>query len=321
MKVRASLGTLISLGLEEGRVAEEAYPTTAYLLQYSETGCLASCKFCTQSVNSSVRRDFLSRITWPPVELDVLVESLMKNSTFKRICLQTVVKKGFIKEAQEIVSELTKTGIPVSLCITPVIPEHLKVFRNLGVERLGVGLDAATPEVFKAVSKPYSWDIYFNFISSAVSIFGRRKVNVHLIIGLGEGLKDAIKTMRRIYDLGAEVALFAYTPFRGTLLKRHPPDVRVYRLFQIVNYLLKINVDPIDYIEYKGSSDLKLKRQVLNVLSEDDLMNALLTSGCPYCNRPYYNESPRGLLYNYPNKTILRKVWNKEMKIINEIFV
>ena len=24
------------------------------------------------------------------------------------------------------------------------------------------------------------------------------------------------------------------------------------------------------------------------------------TSGCPGCNRPYYNERPGGMLYNYP---------------------
>ena len=26
------------------------------------------------------------------------------------------------------------------------------------------------------------------------------------------------------------------------------------------------------------------------------------TSGCPDCNRPYYNEKPSGPIYNYPNK-------------------
>jgi biotin synthase len=25
-----------------------------------------------------------------------------------------------------------------------------------------------------------------------------------------------------------------------------------------------------------------------------------ITSGCPDCNRPYYNEKPGGPLYNYP---------------------
>jgi biotin synthase len=26
------------------------------------------------------------------------------------------------------------------------------------------------------------------------------------------------------------------------------------------------------------------------------------TSGCPDCNRPYYNEKPSGPIYNYPRK-------------------
>jgi biotin synthase len=33
-----------------------------------------------------------------------------------------------------------------------------------------------------------------------------------------------------------------------------------------------------------------------------------LTSGCPNCNRPYYNEKPSGPIYNYP-----RKISEKEM--------
>jgi biotin synthase len=27
-----------------------------------------------------------------------------------------------------------------------------------------------------------------------------------------------------------------------------------------------------------------------------------LTSGCPSCNRPYYNEKPSGPIYNHPRK-------------------
>jgi len=43
-------------------------------------------------------------------------------------------------------------------------------------------------------------------------------------------------------------------------------------------------------------------------VSEELLRNEVLsgvpfvTSGCPDCNRPYYNERPGGKLYNYPEK-------------------
>jgi biotin synthase len=31
-----------------------------------------------------------------------------------------------------------------------------------------------------------------------------------------------------------------------------------------------------------------------------ELGTAFQTSGCPGCNRPYYNEKPSGPIYNYP---------------------
>ena len=39
-----------------------------------------------------------------------------------------------------------------------------------------------------------------------------------------------------------------------------------------------------------------------------------MTSGCPHCNRPYYNEDPRGVLYNFPfrpNSEYFEKFWNE----------
>lgn len=321
MKIRASIGTLIALGLERGTIAERAYPTTAYLLQYSERGCLASCLFCTQSVESNVRRDFLSRIIWPPIELDMLVDALTKRPVFKRVCFQTVIKKNFIREAINAIERLSHIGIPLSLCITPVISYYLEVFKKKGVEHIGVGLDAITPQVFKVMRKPYTWSIYLKFISNAVRIFGRGKVDVHVIIGLGEDVKEAIKIMKHLYDLGARVALFAYTPFRGVPYRGSRPDIRVYRLFQIVNYLLKKGINPLEYIVDDPHLCVKLKRKILDEFSEEELKEALLTSGCPECNRPYYNESPKGPLYNYPSKDIVNKYWSLELKILDEIFI
>jgi biotin synthase len=32
------------------------------------------------------------------------------------------------------------------------------------------------------------------------------------------------------------------------------------------------------------------------------------TSGCPNCNRPYYNEKPSGPIYNYPKPPIQTEI-------------
>ncbi|HUT17269.1 MAG TPA: radical SAM protein, partial [Acidobacteriota bacterium] len=33
-----------------------------------------------------------------------------------------------------------------------------------------------------------------------------------------------------------------------------------------------------------------------------------LTSGCPDCNRPFYNEKPSGPIYNYPRNIRLEEI-------------
>ena len=39
-----------------------------------------------------------------------------------------------------------------------------------------------------------------------------------------------------------------------------------------------------------------------------------LTSGCPGCNRPYYNERPGTILYNYP-----RQMTSEEIKEVKKV--
>jgi biotin synthase len=41
-----------------------------------------------------------------------------------------------------------------------------------------------------------------------------------------------------------------------------------------------------------------------------------LTSGCPGCNRPYYNERPGGPLYNYPRQPLPEEI--RKIKEIRE---
>ena len=135
---------------------------------------------------------------------------------------------------------------------------------------------------------------------------------VHIIAGLGEKPRDIVKTMKHIYSMGARVALFRYTPLPGTL--EYPGiDLYTYRALQIARFLLEYRYDPFAYIDFDKNPPRAKKRIPLSI---DELVQALITSGCPDCNRPFYNESPRGPLYNYPNKDVLEK--HKE-KVIEEL--
>ena len=291
------------LGLEDLEMLEA--PSTLYLLQYSESGCSGCCTFCPQSRLSSSDKSLVSRVPWPEIDLNILVRALKaRRGDFKRLCVQSVLKPGFELEMLGIIRVLRSAdpATPLSVAITPVARCLLEELRDAGVERLGVGLDAASPRVFREARKPYTWDTYFSFIRDAVDVFGRGKVHVHLIFGLGESEADFLETMQAIYDLGAEVALFAFTPVRGTpLAGRSPPPVERYRVMQVARVLLSRGYRASEFALIEDGKVRMLDGPWLRGLEE-----AFLTSGCPGCNRPFYNERP-SLIYNYPSLNLLRR--------------
>jgi len=298
--IRASIGTLAVLNLV--KIQMEVAPKTAFLLQYSREGCMASCSYCSQSRTNKASKEWLSRVKWPSIELDAFIKSMNGKRVFERICFQTIMKKGFVSEAMEAVKKLSQTEIPISLAITPVGFETLTEFREAGVDMLGVGLDAASPRVFRVVEKPFSWEIYHDFIKKAVDIFGERRVYVHIIIGLGESETEAGVEMEKLYSLGAEVALFAFTPMKGVRFKATPPDICYYRRMQALRWFLSKGYSLREVVSIENER-IRFHDSLLNEV-EDDM---LLTSGCPSCNRPFYNEAPGTILYNYPSKKLLPK--------------
>ncbi len=321
--IRTSIGTLALLKKESIRMFEKPY--TAYILQYSDKGCSGNCIFCIQSrVNSGLRKDMLARISWPKIELREFLHFLEKKGKrlFKRICIQSVIKNEFIDEIIYIVKKFEELGldIPVSVAITPVDKDILYKLRSLGVDRIGVGLDAASPRIFKLVGKPYTWNKYIDFIKDSLDVFGYRRVVVHLIAGLGEREQELYRVMENLISLGADIALFAHTPLPK--LKSYPlgrPSIEYYRRAQIVRTLL-LKGYRLNEIFYVRENRLCFREDIVDEVREaiDLYMLSTLTSGCPWCNRPYYNESPRGPFYNIPSTKMLENLKNTIAKEVLE---
>jgi biotin synthase len=102
------------------------------------------------------------------------------------------------------------------------------------------------------------------------------KICTHLIAGLGETKKQITALLERLYAKGVTVGLFAFTPVKGTMLEnKDPPDIKYYRSLQAAHYRIKNKTDKTGPSAYE-------------------------TSGCEGCNRPFYNERPGGIMYNYP---------------------
>ena len=293
--IRLSIGSAVSLGLRTAKM--EAAPTTLYTL-LGET-CLGACRFCTQARRSDADRHLLSRVIWPEFELPAVLESLQADDHVRRVCIQTLLYPDLLADLLATVRQLKATSdAPLSICMNPVDKEWLVALKDAGVERVGVGLDCATEALFNQMKPGFSWNCYMQFIDETIEVFGVG--SVHLIAGLGETDKELVGAFQTFHDKGCGIALFAFTPVRGTQLDLAPPLLERYRALQLARYLIVNNqarVEDMAFDEGKLAS-INVDPAMLDRALESG--TPFRTSGCPNCNRPMYNERPGGDLYNHP---------------------
>ena len=147
----------------------------------------------------------------------------------------------------------------------------------------------------------YRWEGHLSAIKNAQEIFGSVHVTTHLIVGLGESESDAMEFLFEMDSIGVRVGLFAFTPVDGTALaEQKPPEIGSYRRIQILRNLIarkKITRDQVEIDAQKHIRFLIPYNELKEIISSSVIFQV---SGCPGCNRPYYNERPSGPMYNYP---------------------
>lgn len=308
-KVRVSIGSAMAMGLLEGKLDEK--PTTAYLMTYRRGKCTANCGFCPQARESKSRANMLSRVSWPafPTErvLEAIVESTRKG-VIRRVCVQALNYPWVFKHLQALVRAISRRAkAPVSVSCQPLSPENIRRLAEAGAERIGIPLDAATEEIFERVKGlkaggPYEMRRQLALLEEAVKVFGRGMVSTHLIVGLGETERDMAFIIQRCVDMGVLPALFAFTPVAGTAMENmEQPSIGQYRRVQLARHLIVHGMARFEDMDFDEAGRLKsfgVDEQTLERVIWSG--KPFQTSGCPYCNRPYYNERPCGPIYNYP---------------------
>jgi len=308
-KVRVSSGSAMVLGLMGGRL--DAAPTTIYTLTYYRGKCSANCGFCPQAKTSSSRADMLSRVTWPafPTERVLLkIAQAAEEKTIQRVCVQALNYPTVFDDVIALAREIRlRSELPLSVSCQPLNRKQMERLKRTGVERVSIALDAATKEIFDKVKgastqSPYTWEKQSRALKEAVEVFGRSFVYTHLMVGLGETEREMTQTIQWCVDSDVYPSLFAFTPIRGTALGNHPqPSIKTYRRVQIASYLLIHGKTRFESMRFDADGRLLgfgvSKEELKHVINTG---NPFLTSGCPGCNRPYYNEKPSGPLYNYP---------------------
>jgi biotin synthase-related radical SAM superfamily protein len=316
-RIRVSTGSAIVLGLLRGRL--DAKPTTIYLLTYRDGKCSANCGFCPQSRTSKGRADMLSRVTWPlfPTR-QVLsrIERIGKTDAIKRVCVQALNYPTVFDDILILVREIkSRVKVPISVSCQPLNLDKMKTLAEAGVDRISIALDAATEEIFdkikgKLVGGPYVWEKQREALREAVKVFGEGSVTTHLIVGLGETEEEMVQMIQWCVDLGIYPGLFAFTPIPGTLLENSSqPSLSRYRRVQIAHYLIthgKTRCENMTFDDDGCLIDFGVSGEQLREVI--DTGEPFVTSGCPGCNRPYYNEKPSGPIYNYPRQPLPEEI-------------
>lgn len=324
--IRVSVGSAIVLNLMRGRL--DALPTTAYLLTYRNGKCSANCGFCPQARTSKSRADMLSRVTWPPFPTERVlsgIEDSVKKESIKRICIQALNYPTVPKDILNLVNEIRVCAtVPISVSCQPLQPKEMQELMEAGVDRIGIPLDAATKELFNKVKGPlaggpYLWEEQREALKKAVQIFGKDRVSTHLIVGLGETEKEMVETIQWCVNLGVYPGLFAFTPVSGTALENQPqPSLSQYRRLQLAHYFVTkglVRCENMSFDEDGRLIDFGVSTEQLWNMIHDG--SPFVTSGCPNCNRPYYNERPGGPLYNYPRQPLPKEIVEIERQIFS----
>lgn len=323
-KIRISIGSAIVLGLMKGRL--DAAPTTVYLLTYQPGKCRANCGFCSQARTSKGKANMLSRVSWPLFSTEQVfrrMERVGRRDPIKRVCIQALNYPTALEDVCNLAREIkSRVGVPISVSCQPLDQKHMKKLFEAGVDRVSIALDTATKELFDRVKGnltggPYVWEEHRRALKEAVQTFGDGSVSTHLIAGLGESEKEIIRTIQWCVDMGVYPGLFAFTPIPGTALeKQSQPPLKYYRKLQIAHFLITRGKTRYENMRFNGDNrltDFGVQEAVVWRLIKTG--RPFLTTGCPNCNRPYYNEKPGGPIYNYPRRPSKEEITKIEKEI------
>lgn len=295
LKIRASYGTLGLLGLKH--IKMQAKPNTLYLMVNER--CLYGCGYCPQARSSkSTSYEKLSRVIWPEFEWDTLKEAMAeRQNLYQRICFQVVNGKDYLGNTLLFLKDLKSLQIkkPVSISIRVKKLEEVERLFEAGADRVGLPLDVASKKLFASV-RGGDFDEAKKLIIEAAGKY-KGLITTHIIVGLGETDKEIYELMKEFCNSHVLVSLFSFTPVNGTLLEnKRPPEISRYRRIQLLRFLVT------NKMEFDAGFDGSGNLSHIELDNTDVINNPLIymTSGCPGCNRPYYNETPTGVMYNFP---------------------
>ncbi len=331
--VRMSLAAALTLNLRRGLFWRDARLYCINLLLTYDKPCAGNCAYCglhrerresakhTALAQDTDRPDkTFIRVDWPTFPTELAVErtaELEEEKNLQRVCISMVTRQQSVNDTIAIIKAIReKTEIPISILASPMVTdkEALACFKDAGADRLGVAVDAATPQLFeryrgKTRNAPHRWDRYWEFFEEGISVFGENMVGSHLIVGLGESEQEMTAALQKTKNLSGETHLFSFYPEEGSDMEHIlPPPIDQYRRIQIARYLIDNDISNFAKIDFDNDG------KIINFGIDDTRLNDIIDSGLPFmtsgcvgkdgayvaCNRPFGNSKPGPNVRNYP---------------------
>lgn len=317
--LRTSLAAAMVLGFKPGRFYRNARLGCINLLMTYESGCFASCAYCGLSRQRHyTRHQSFIRVEWPTYSLEQIIDAIdERNNRIKRICISMITNRRAVADTHTVVERIReRLHTPISLLISPTLltRDDLKDFKALGADRIGVAIDAATPELFdkhrgRGIGGPHRWDKYWEIFSESVEIFGRGMVGAHFIVGLGETELEMCRAIEQARILGGVTHLFSFYPEQGSPMENvSPPPIGTYRRIQLFRYLRDLDLCSVEQVKFNAEGRIvKFDIEPDQLEEYINLGKPFMTSGCPdnetgevACTRPFGNSPPGEQVRNLP---------------------
>ncbi len=316
---KISQASAISLGLLRGRMYRGAVNRCVNLLVHYPEGCAANCAYCglARKRPGSYREKSFIHVDWPVFPLDELIEAVNSAPGYvKRTCISMITNGKCRRDTLAMSQRLCReTDLPLSVLCSPTIlsKEDFEAMRDTGVDKLGIALDLATPELFEkyrgsGVKGPHSWDRYWAALEEGLEVFGPPNVGAHLMVGMGESEQEMVLLMDRLFKMGIVNHLFSFFAEEGSLLADRPqPPWPTYLRIQLSRYVIEEKLSTVDDMRFDQEG------RILDFGVSEDFLWEIVDRGRPFmttgclgpdnevaCNRPFGNCLPDVHQWNYP---------------------
>ncbi|MFQ5707748.1 MAG: radical SAM protein [bacterium] len=328
--VRLSGASAIALRLRSGRFTRAFEFGGINLLLNYEEGCYSDCSYCglARTRPGKYEEKSFIRVEWPLLETDLVVDRMARyEEKLTRLCISMVTHGHAYEDTVDIIQRtVSKVHTPLSILVAPptLNRDRLKVFKELGVDMIGVGLDAVTEEVFyhRRTNVPNGglrWENYWDIVNAARDIFGPWKVNCHTLVGLGESDRDLIDMFYFLKAREIFAYLFCFNPEPDSRMAAWPKsNVTRWRRIQLIKYLIEAyDLERHRIVFDESGGIVKLRLPAAKVSEVVNTGTAFMTDGCPGengepgCTRPYGSYRPSEPYRDYPfspNQSDLKQI-------------